>query len=142
MNASGNDTNGASWSLKIHLCTVLTNFSIPSSHIPLQYNISLLYLLFINHINTIQESLLLIVLMNIFDGSISMKLCYPYGEGITCVCDGAGRIYKCFPELGKENYGFICRLYIRLKSKGLRVYRVPGFLSSRPNWAPHIPSHP
>jgi len=49
---------------------------------------------------------------------LSVKLCYPYGEGITCVCDGAGRIYKCFPELGKENYGFNCRLYIRLKSQG------------------------
>jgi hypothetical protein len=70
---------------------------------------------------------------------LSLKLCYPYGEGITCVCDGAGRIYKCFPELGKENYGFNCRLYIRLKSQGHTVYRVPCFLSCRPNKAPPRP---
>ena len=25
-------------------------------------------------------------------------LCYPYGGGITCVCE-EGRIYKCFPDL-------------------------------------------
>jgi hypothetical protein len=60
---------------------------------------------------------------------LSVKLCYPYGEGITCVCDGAGRIYKCFPELGKENYGFNCRLYVRLKSKGYRIYRQGARLS-------------
>ena len=26
------------------------------------------------------------------------SLCYPYGSGITCVCD-EGKIYKCFPDL-------------------------------------------
>jgi len=30
------------------------------------------------------------------------QLCYPYGEGITCVCDGSLRIYKCFPELESD----------------------------------------
>ena len=30
------------------------------------------------------------------------SLCYPYGPGITCVCDDSGRIYKCFPELKSE----------------------------------------
>ena len=25
-------------------------------------------------------------------------ICYPYGSGITCVCDGPN-IYKCFPDL-------------------------------------------
>jgi len=29
------------------------------------------------------------------------SLCYPYGSGITCVCD-EGRIYKCFPDLKSE----------------------------------------
>ena len=28
-------------------------------------------------------------------------LCYPYGSGITCVCDD-GRIYKCFPDLKSD----------------------------------------
>ena len=28
-------------------------------------------------------------------------LCYPYGNGITCVCDEA-RIYKCFPHLKSD----------------------------------------
>jgi len=27
------------------------------------------------------------------------SLCYPYGSGITCVCDDSGRIYKCFPDI-------------------------------------------
>ena len=30
------------------------------------------------------------------------KLCYPYGSGITCVCDTKGRIYKCFPEIDAD----------------------------------------
>ena len=30
------------------------------------------------------------------------SLCYPYGAGITCVCDEPGRIYKCFPDLKSE----------------------------------------
>ena len=30
------------------------------------------------------------------------KLCYPYGSGITCVCDMKGRIYKCFPEIDAD----------------------------------------
>ena len=29
------------------------------------------------------------------------SLCYPYGSGITCVCDD-GRIYKCFPDLKSD----------------------------------------
>ena len=29
-------------------------------------------------------------------------LCYPYGEGITCVCDGGGKVVKCFPDLGVD----------------------------------------
>ena len=29
-------------------------------------------------------------------------LCYPYGQGITCVCDDGGRIYKCFPEIKSD----------------------------------------
>ena len=32
-------------------------------------------------------------------------LCYPYGGGITCVCDGVGKIFKCFPDLGVEQVG-------------------------------------
>ena len=32
-------------------------------------------------------------------------LCYPYGAGITCVCDEGGRIYKCFPEIKAEGGG-------------------------------------
>ena len=31
------------------------------------------------------------------------SLCYPYGPGITCVCDDGGRIYKCFPEIKSEH---------------------------------------
>ena len=23
-------------------------------------------------------------------------LCYPYGMGVSCICDNRGRIYKCF----------------------------------------------
>ena len=30
------------------------------------------------------------------------SLCYPYGGGITCVCDNLGKIFKCFPHLGEE----------------------------------------
>ena len=39
------------------------------------------------------------------------SLCYPYGGGITCVCDGVGKIFKCFPDLAddeeknKRNFG-------------------------------------
>ena len=33
------------------------------------------------------------------------SLCYPYGAGITCVCDEGGRIYKCFPEIKAEGGG-------------------------------------
>jgi len=29
-------------------------------------------------------------------------MCYPYGSGITCVCDGGGNIFRCFPDLGQE----------------------------------------
>ena len=29
-------------------------------------------------------------------------LCYPYGGGITCVCDTVGKIFKCFPHLGGD----------------------------------------
>ena len=32
-------------------------------------------------------------------------LCYPYGGGITCVCDEVGKIFKCFPDLGVEQAG-------------------------------------
>ena len=32
-------------------------------------------------------------------------LCYPYGAGITCVCDEGGHIYKCFPEIKAEGVG-------------------------------------
>ena len=31
------------------------------------------------------------------------SLCYPYGSGITCVCDEPGRIYKCFPDIKSES---------------------------------------
>ena len=26
-------------------------------------------------------------------------MCYPYGMGVSCICDARGRIYKCFPNL-------------------------------------------
>ena len=26
----------------------------------------------------------------------TMKLCYPYGRGVSCICDNRGHIYKCF----------------------------------------------
>ena len=30
-----------------------------------------------------------------------MPVCYPYGIGVSCVCDGRGRIYRCdFPNVG------------------------------------------
>ena len=32
------------------------------------------------------------------------SLCYPYGSGITCVCD-RGEIFKCFPDLKSDNVG-------------------------------------
>ena len=32
------------------------------------------------------------------------SLCYPYGSGITCVCDEPGRIYKCFPDIKQDNH--------------------------------------
>ena len=32
------------------------------------------------------------------------SLCYPYGSGITCVCD-RGEIFKCFPDLKSEPGG-------------------------------------
>jgi hypothetical protein len=55
-----------------------------------------------------------------FDGYF-MKLCYPYGEGITCVCDGAGRIYKCFPELGRAtthlNVVFVLQKTVSFKAQ-------------------------
>ena len=35
---------------------------------------------------------------------VMASLCYPYGSGITCVCD-EGRIYKCFPDLKSESGG-------------------------------------
>ena len=28
-----------------------------------------------------------------------MSMCYPYGMGVSCICDSRGRIYKCFPSL-------------------------------------------
>ncbi|XP_059087357.1 uncharacterized protein LOC131883801 [Tigriopus californicus] len=28
-----------------------------------------------------------------------MSMCYPYGMGVSCICDNRGRIYKCFPNL-------------------------------------------
>lgn len=28
-----------------------------------------------------------------------MSMCYPYGMGVSCICDVRGRIYKCFPSL-------------------------------------------
>ena len=31
-------------------------------------------------------------------GVLMSSLCYPYGSGITCVCE-EGKIYKCFPDL-------------------------------------------
>ena len=31
------------------------------------------------------------------------SLCYPYGSGITCVCDEPGRIYKCFPDIKSDS---------------------------------------
>ena len=31
------------------------------------------------------------------------QLCYPYGGGITCVCDEVEKIFKCFPDLEDEN---------------------------------------
>ena len=31
------------------------------------------------------------------------SLCYPYGSGITCVCDEPGRIYKCFPDIKSDH---------------------------------------
>ncbi len=27
-----------------------------------------------------------------------MSMCYPYGVGVSCICDSRGRIYKCFPN--------------------------------------------
>ena len=30
------------------------------------------------------------------------SLCYPYGSGITCVCD-RGEIFKCFPDLKSDS---------------------------------------
>ena len=33
---------------------------------------------------------------------IMTSLCYPYGSGITCVCDEPGRIYKCFPDIKSD----------------------------------------
>ena len=32
------------------------------------------------------------------------SLCYPYGSGITCVCD-RGEIFKCFPDLKSDGGG-------------------------------------
>ena len=32
------------------------------------------------------------------------SLCYPYGSGITCVCD-RGEIFKCFPDLKSDTIG-------------------------------------
>ena len=32
------------------------------------------------------------------------SLCYPYGSGITCVCD-RGEIFKCFPDLKSDHVG-------------------------------------
>ena len=30
-----------------------------------------------------------------------MPICYPYGMGVSCVCDSRGRIYRCdFPGVG------------------------------------------
>ena len=31
--------------------------------------------------------------------SKQMSMCYPYGMGVSCICDARGRIYKCFPSL-------------------------------------------
>ena len=33
------------------------------------------------------------------------SLCYPYGAGITCVCDETTRIYKCFPDIKSDQGG-------------------------------------
>ena len=38
------------------------------------------------------------------EAAVMASLCYPYGSGITCVCD-EGRIYKCFPDLKSESGG-------------------------------------
>ncbi len=35
----------------------------------------------------------------------SMSMCYPYGMGVSCICDGRGRIYKCFPNPMDMNAG-------------------------------------
>ena len=35
-----------------------------------------------------------------------MPLCYPYGMGVSCVCDRKGRIYRCdFPGVGLMKSG-------------------------------------
>ena len=38
------------------------------------------------------------------EGDTMQSLCYPYGSGITCVCD-RGEIFKCFPDLKSDNVG-------------------------------------
>ena len=40
--------------------------------------------------------------MNAYDYE-SMSTLYPYAEGITCV--GAGKIFKCFPDLVEDEEG-------------------------------------
>jgi hypothetical protein len=41
--------------------------------------------------------------VELFDRVAMSALCYPYGQGITCVCDEGGRIYKCFPEIKSDS---------------------------------------
>ena len=43
-------------------------------------------------------------LQTVAEAVVMASLCYPYGSGITCVCD-EGRIYKCFPDLKSESGG-------------------------------------
>lgn len=33
------------------------------------------------------------------------NLCYPYGSGVSCICDGRSRIFKCFPSFDSLNSG-------------------------------------
>jgi len=34
-----------------------------------------------------------------------LSLCYPYTAGVVCICDGRGRIYKCFPDASPDAVG-------------------------------------
>ena len=46
------------------------------------------------------------------------SLCYPYGSGITCVCDEPGRIYKCFPDIKSDPHSHGSSSDHRLRSSG------------------------